>query len=72
MPILADGVTLKSERQQVPRILLSILDDLNNAIVWMVWNRHSISNFYILFSKTVPSVPIMIDITVTVMFPGFF
>ena len=36
---LADGLSLETKWQQVSRTLLSILADLNNALVWMVSTR---------------------------------
>ena len=35
-PVLADGSLLESEWQQVSRTLLSILTNLNNAVVWII------------------------------------
>ena len=42
-PALADGFSLESEWQQDFRTLLSILADLNHAVVWMVFTRPLIS-----------------------------
>ena len=60
---------------QVSRTLLSILGDLNNAVVWMVSTRPLISissSSYTNILVTVASVPITIGITVTFMFYSFF
>ena len=60
---------------QVSRKLLSILADLNNAIVWMVSTRPLILKSSCPSanpSVTVLSVPIAIDITVTFIFHSFF
>ena len=59
---------------QVSRTL-SILADLNNAIVWMVSTRLLISKSSSTFTNplvTVLSAPITISITVTYMFHSFF
>ena len=56
---------------QVSSILLSILADLNNAVIWMVWICLLIFNFSSFFSKslgTFPSTPITNGITITLMF----
>ena len=58
----------------VSRTLLSILVDLNNAVVCMVFIRSSISNAsnsVSLFWGTVPSALITIGISVTLMFHNF-
>ena len=55
--------------------LLSILSDLNNAVVWMASTRPLISKSSRPCTKllvTVPSAPITIDITVIFMFYMFF
>ena len=60
---------------RVTRTLLSILADLNNAVVKIVFIRSSISKFSRLLTKplgTVPSMLIRINITVTFMFYSFF
>ena len=60
---------------QVSRILCSILADLNNAVVWMVFTHPLISkssSSYINPLVTVPRAPITIGITVTFMFHSFF
>ena len=54
---------------------LSILADLNNTLVWMVFSRSLISKFSCPCTNplvTVPSVPVTIGITVTFMFHSFF
>ncbi len=63
-----------SKSPQVSRTLLSILADLNNAVVWMVLIRPQISNSSSTRSKpleTVPSTPITVGITVAFMFNNF-
>ena len=60
---------------QVSRTLLSILNDLNNAVVWMVSTRPLIFKSSSSFTNplvTVLSVPIIIGVTVTFMFIVFF
>ena len=75
--MLADGLSLKFEWQQVStisRTLFSILADLNNVVVWMIpacplisksssFNNHSV---------TVPRKPITSSISVTFLFHSFF
>ena len=65
----------ESKSSHVSRTLLSILADLNNAVVWMVSTCSLISkssspctNYLV----TIPSAPITISITVTFMFHSFF
>ena len=41
-----------SKYHQVSMTILSILVDLENAIVWMLSSRSPISNFFSAFSKT--------------------
>ena len=60
---------------QISRTLLSILTDLNNAMVWMVSTRPHISkssNPFINSLVIVLSAPTTIGLTVTVMFHSFF
>ena len=60
---------------QVSRTLLSILADLNNAVVWMVSTRALISSSSSPFTDSlvaVPSALITVGITVTFMFHSFF
>ena len=60
---------------QISRTLLGILADFNNAVVWMVTNSPLISNSScpgINLLVTVPKALIIIAITVTFMFHGFF
>ena len=60
---------------QVSRTLLSILANLNNAVVWMVSTRHLISKSSSPITNplvTVTSAPITIGINVTFMFNCFF
>ena len=64
-----------SKSLQVSRTLLSILADLNNAVVWMVSTLPLISKSSTLFISpllTQPRVPITIGINVTFMFHSFF
>ena len=63
-----------SKSSQVSMTPLSILSDLHNAVVWMVSALLSIFNPSRVFTKPleiVPSAPITIGITVTVMFHRF-
>ena len=67
---LADGFSLEFEWQQVSSSL-SILADLNNAVVLMLSTRPLISKFSSICTNilvTVPRAPITIGITVTFMF----
>ena len=60
---------------QVSRTLLSILADLNNAVVWMVSTCPLISKSFSTCTYplvTVPKTPITIGIIVTFMFHSFF
>ena len=64
-----------SKSPQVPRTLLSILDDLINSVVWMVSVLLRISNSSSRFSKllgVISSTPTTNDITVTLTFKSFF
>ena len=64
-----------SKSHQVSRTLLSILTDLNNAVVWMVSTRPLISKSSSPFINpfvTEPIAPIIIGIIVTFMFHSFF
>ena len=73
--MLADGLSLEFEWQQVSRTLLRILAVLNNAIVWMVSARPPTSKSSSPFCNpfvTVPKAPITIGIIVTFMFHIFF
>ena len=59
---------------KVSRTLLSILADLNNAVVWVAFSRPLISessNLIINSLVTVPSAPITIGIIVTFRFLSF-
>ena len=70
--VLADGLSLEFEWQQVSRTLLSILTILNNAVVWMVFTRpptfKSSSPFN---NSSYCKAPITIVIIVTFMFHSF-
>ena len=64
-----------SKSPQVSRSLLSILADFNNAVVWIVSTHPLISKSSTPCTKplvTVPSAPITVGITVTLMFHRFF
>ena len=52
--------------------LLSILVDLNNAVIWMISHHPLISNFSSPSSVTVPRAPLTMGITVTFMLQSFF
>ena len=63
-----------SKSPQVSGTPLSILADLNNAVVWVVSARPLISKSCNIFTKPVgivPSAPITIGITITFMFHSF-
>ena len=71
--VLANGVRM-SKYSQVSRTLLSILTDLNNAVVWMVSARPSISNTpnpLYQFLEDLYKATITTGITVTLMFDIF-
>ena len=64
-----------SKSHQVSRSLLSILNVLNNLVVWMVSNCPLISKSSSPFNSplvTVPKAPITIGIIVTIVFHNFF
>ena len=64
-----------SKSSQVSRTLLSILADLNNVVVWMVFTRPLISKFSSPFNNllvAVSSAPIKIGITITFMSHNLF
>ena len=64
-----------SKSSQVSRTFLSILADLNNAVVWMVSTRPLISKYSSPFFNhlvTVLRAPVTISIIVTFMFHSFF
>ena len=64
-----------SKSPQVSRTLLSILADLNNAVVWIVSTRLVISKSSSLCTNpfvTVSRAPITVGIAVTFMFHSFF
>ena len=67
--------SLSDKSPQVSRTLLSILTDLNHAVVWTVSTRPVISKSSSRCTNplvTVPRTPITIGIIVTFMFPQFF
>ena len=67
--------SLSDGKSQVSRTLLSILADLNNAVVWMVSTHSLISKSSSPCTNplvTVPSAPITIGITLTFIFHSFF
>ena len=71
---LADGL-LSDSKSQVSRTLLSILADLNNAVVSMVSAHPIISKSSSLCTNLlmiIPRAPITIGITITFMFHSFF
>ena len=76
--MLADCFSLESsdsKSPQVSRTLLSILVDLNNAVVWMISSCPLISKSFSSFTNPlgiVPSSSITIDITLTFMVYRFF
>ena len=73
--VLADGLSLEFEWQQVSRTLHCVLAYLSNAIVWMVSTRPFFSKSSSLCINplvTVPRALITIDITTTLMFHSFF
>ena len=74
-PALANGFSLEFEWEQVSRILLSILTDINKVAVWMISIYPFISKSSSPYTNplvTVPRVPITIGITFTFMFHIFF
>ena len=69
--VLADGLSLEFEWQQVSRTLISILAVPNNVLVWMISTRPLISKSSSFFNNplvTVPKAPITSGIIVTFMF----
>ena len=75
-PALADGFPLQFEWQEIPyitRTLLSILTDLNNAIVWMAYTCPLISKSSWPNTKPLNIVPnAQITIGITFMFHSCF
>ena len=73
--MVSDGSLRDNKSLQIYRTLLSILADLNNAVVWMVSIRPVISKSSCPCTNplmTVPRTPITIGIIVTHMFYSFF
>ena len=67
--------SLSDSKSQVTRSLLSILLDLNNAVVWIVSIHPVISKSHSPYTNplvTVPRAPITIGIILTFMFHSFF
>ena len=67
--------SLSDKSSQVSRTLLSIVADLNNAVVWIGSTCPRISMSSIPFTNSfgiVPGAPTTIDITVTLMFHSLF
>ena len=61
-----------SKSLQISRTLLSILADLNNAVVWMVLICPPITNFLSKLSGRIPSMLITIGITIIFIFHRSF
>ena len=73
--VWADDLSLESKFLLDSWTLLSILANLCNAVVWMVSICSPFPNFSSPFSSlfgTIPSAPITIGITITLMFYSFF
>ena len=73
--VLADGLSLEFERQQVSRTLLSILAVLNNIVAWMVSTAPPTSKSSSPFNNplmTEPKAQITIGVFVPFMFHNFF
>ena len=74
-PAEADGFLLESDLHQVFWTLLSIRANLNNAIVWMILLRLVISMSSSSCTNplvSVPTAPIISDVTVILMFNRLF
>ena len=71
--VLADGLPLEanSRSPQISRTILSILADLNNAVVWILSTRPIIFKSFNNPFVTVPKVPITVGIIVTFIFHSF-
>ena len=61
-----------SKSPQISMTLLSILADLNNAVVWIVFTRPLILSVLVPVLGIIPSAPIIISITVAFMLNFFF
>ena len=73
--MFAGGLSLEFEWQKVSGTLLSILANLNKAVVWMVSTRPPMSKSSSPFNNllvTVPKAPDTIGAIVTFMFHSFF
>ena len=69
------GSLSDSKSPQVSRILLHILANLNNVVIWMVSTCSLIFKFsspFIILLVTVPSAPITFGITISFLFDSFF
>ena len=72
--VLADGLSLETEWQQISMTLNSILANLRNVVIWIASARPLISKSSSLFTNplvTVPRAPITISTTVTFLFHSF-
>ena len=63
-PMLADGLSLEVEWQQISMTLLTILANLNNVVVWMVSTCPPISKSSSLFTN---SLGIVLSVPITVI-----
>ena len=69
------GFSLEFEWHQVFRTLLSILANLNKAVVWMISSHPLIfksSSFFSNLLVTLPRAPVIISITVTLIYHNLF